>query len=205
MTWKFNSHIEKIYDEHVLAHIPNYERVITKSLDVCNTVDRDSPIIDVGCANGATLYKLYNMGFSNLHGVDSSSEMVSNISNIANIKVSTKLPVGPYKIILANWVLHFINDKETYLNDVYNNLLDDGIFILSEKINLDNNFVNHYYNIKRQHGVTDSEIAQKEKSLQGVMFVKSRDWYIQTLKTIGFTRIEVIDADWCFNTFYIQK
>ncbi len=205
--WIFDSKIEKIYNEHVLAHIPNYERVIQKSLDICqHTCTSTDLIIDIGCANGSTLKKLHDLGFRNLYGVESSKEMIENFDeSLATIIISNQFPKNVYKVVLANWVLHFIKNKEDYLKDIYDNLDNNGTLILSEKTNTNSELIYFYHLFKRRSGVTEKEIFEKSKSLENVMFVNSIDWYTNTLKSIGFKNVEIIDADWCFTTFYIKK
>lgn len=205
--WKFDSRIEQIYENHVSSHIPNYERVIQKCMDLCITIcEKNDPIIDVGCANGITLRKLKSLGFNNLYGVDSSSSMVKHIDpSLAKIIISDTFPENTYKIILANWVVHFIKDKKEYLTSIYRNLDQTGVLILSEKTSLDPTLINFYHLFKKRAGVTDLEILEKSKSLKNVMHINSIDWYQETLKDIGFKKIEIIDADWCFTTFYITK
>ncbi len=205
--WVFDSNIEKIYNEHVKAHIPNYDRVIQKSLDVCQKVCKNSdPIIDIGCANGATLTKLNRLGFNNLHGVEASADMIKNFnSDIAKITISDVLPKNEYKVVLANWVLHFIKNKKQYIKDVYDSLQTGGVLILSEKTSKEQELTFYYHLFKQRSGVSESEIISKSKSLENVMFIDSCEWYLETLKAIGFKNIHVIDADWCFATFYAEK
>ena len=205
--WTFNSAIQAIYNGHVQQHIPNYNKVVTKSIDVCKAVcNANDAIIDIGCANGATLYKLYDAGFRNLHGVESSFEMIDGFDyDKATITIANTLPEHNYKIILANWVLHFIEDKQSYIKDIYKNLEDNGIAIISNKTSNDPLFLNFYHKFKSEQGVSDKCIHEKAEQLKGVMFVESVDWYIEQFKSCNFSQIEIIDADWCFTTFFLRK
>jgi 2-polyprenyl-3-methyl-5-hydroxy-6-metoxy-1,4-benzoquinol methylase len=76
MSWKFDNTIAKIFTEHARQHIPNYDLVIDKSIDLCNWhLKKDDSIIDVGSATGETLQRLHRDGFTNLTGVDASQDM----------------------------------------------------------------------------------------------------------------------------------
>ena len=205
--WVFDSSICTIYNEHVQQHIPNYNKVIDKSLDVCKTICApNDAIIDVGCANGVTLNKLYNLGFRNLHGVESSADMIQGFDSCkATITISKSLPINNYKAIIANWVLHFVVDKAGYIKDIYNNLAPGGIAIISNKTSNDPLFLEFYHKFKSDQGVRDHAILEKAEQLKGVMFVESVDWYTNQFKSCNFSQIEIIDADWCFTTFFLRK
>jgi tRNA (cmo5U34)-methyltransferase len=205
--WSFNKEVAEVYTLHVRQHIPNYDRVIDKSISICNRIcSKQDSIIDVGCATGETLELFYNNGFRNLHGVDNSHDMLIKCNqNIAKFYNSSILPENTYKVVLANWVLHFIKDKELYLKNIYNNLDNSGFLILSEKTSNHNMLLDFYHDIKRQNGVSEDEIETKAQSLKDVMFICSVEWYLNILKQIGFKQIDIIDADWCFTSFLCQK
>jgi tRNA (cmo5U34)-methyltransferase len=206
-SWVFNKEIAEIYKLHVRQHIPNYNQVIDKSINICQKFcSKDDPIIDVGCATGETLELFYKNGFRNLHGVDNSQDMLDKCNpKIAKLHYDTKLPNHIYKAVIANWVLHFIKDKELYLKTIYNNLDSSGLLILSEKTADHDKVLNFYHDIKRKNGVSEYDITKKTESLKNIMFVCSVEWYLTTLKQVGFKQIDIIDADWCFTSFLCQK
>jgi tRNA (cmo5U34)-methyltransferase len=205
--WKFDAEIKKIYNSHVQQHIPNYDKVIEKSLNVCKELCKPTDaIIDIGCANGVTLEKLHNLGFRNLYGVESSKDMIIGFDNTkAFIKISNTLPTNQYKIILANWVLHFLEKKQHYIKDIYDNLAPGGVAIVSNKTSTDPLFLKFYHQFKLNQGVSEQDILKKSEQLKGIMFVESVDWYMFQFKFHNFSKIEIIDSDWCFTTFFLQK
>lgn len=204
--WKFDKNIAEIFPSHARAHIPNYDLVIKKTIKICKTKNISSKIIDVGCAVGETLKQLNDAGFNNLHGVDSSQHMLDLCPpNIATYHLNDQLPKDVYDIIIMNWTLHFVQDKSSYLKNIFDNLSDDGIFILSEKTTDDLLPKTFYYDFKKNNGVTDQEIKEKEKNLKGILFLQGIDWYLDKLKSVGFDKIYIIDADWCFTTFLCLK
>jgi len=203
MKFKFEQIVDSYY-EHVSKHIPNYDRIINKSIDICKTYKSNDNILDFGSANGQTLQKLYDSGFTNLHGVESERTMRA---------VSPKLVAGYYEqmpnlqfsVILANWVLHFIEDKISLLEQFYRQLEPNGSLIISEKVSTDPVIKSFYYERKREQGTSEQEIIEKENSLNGVMHVKTLRWYIDQLNIIGFTQIEIIDGDWGFVSLLVKK
>jgi hypothetical protein len=52
-TWQFDQEVAKTFVDHAQKHIPDYDRVINKSVEVCQKLLlKDAAIIDVGCATG---------------------------------------------------------------------------------------------------------------------------------------------------------
>jgi tRNA (cmo5U34)-methyltransferase len=206
MTWQFDKTVAKIFNNHAVQHIPNYNQVIDLCVDICKQQDKSIKIIDVGCAVGETLKRLHNNGFNNLYGVDSSQSMLDECpTNIATFYCSNQLPVGPYDIILMNWTLHFVKEKLEYLKQIYANLNPNGILVISDKTSLDPTAINFYHNYKRKQGVSNLDIQAKEASVKDIMYIDNVEWYQQTLKEIGFSKIHIVNAFWCFTTFVCIK
>jgi SAM-dependent methyltransferase len=205
--WKFDKSIADDFSNHARKHIPGYDRVIDKSVNICcHMLNKDSSIIDVGCAIGETLERLHQNGFKNLYGVDNSNDMLDKANpNIAKLILSNKLPNVNYDAVLLNWTLHFIEDKKTYLDSVYANLNHGGFLILSDKTCNHAPYLNLYHEDKRNHGVSIKDIEDKARSLTGKMFINDQQWYQITLTALGFNNISIIDADWCFTTFIAWK
>jgi tRNA (cmo5U34)-methyltransferase len=207
VTWQFNSSVAATFVDHARQHIPNYDLVIDKCIDLCNYyLKADSRIIDVGCATGETLRRLHGVGFNNLTGVESSPDMLQYCDrNIASLVHSDRFPNKTFDGVLCNWTLHFVKDKEQYLSDIYHNLNKDGLFVLSEKTSLDPVAINFYHQWKHSQGVSWEDIASKESAVKDIMYIDNPNWYIDTLNRVGFRNIQIIDADWCFTTFLCIK
>jgi tRNA (cmo5U34)-methyltransferase len=210
-SWTFNESVADSFVDHARKHIPDYYRVIDLSVNICKKTLTDhieDKIVDVGCATGETINKLWSSGLCNLIGVDNSQAMLDRCQNeIAFYVLSNQFPLdnAPFKAVLCNWTLHFIKDKLSYLSDIYKGLADDGFVILTDKTVNDQVDLNLYHNFKRSNGVTDREISLKAESLQGVMFINDVNWYLDNLKEIGFSRVTIINAAPCFTTFLAFK
>jgi tRNA (cmo5U34)-methyltransferase len=205
-TWQFDHIIAKTFVAHARRHIPNYDLVIDKSVALCKKfLDSDSAIVDVGCATGETLNRLSQLGYKNLTGIDNSQAMLDHCSVNADLICSDQFPDQMFDAILCNWTLHFVHDKMTYLQQMFKNLTPGGFMVLSEKTSLDPVMIDFYHELKSQHGVSDQEIASKATQVKDIMFINDIEWYLKTLKLIGFDRVQVIDANWCFTSFFCQK
>jgi ubiquinone/menaquinone biosynthesis C-methylase UbiE len=204
--WRFDHEVAKEFDSHAYQHIPHYQSVIEKSVDLCrHLLQPDSVIIDVGCATGQTLKYLSAAGFSNLVGVDSSQPMLDQCKVEAKLICSDQFPAGSFDAVLCNWTLHFIDNKKEYLSNIYNQLNNNGLLIISDKTSEDPLPTKFYHDFKRHAGVSDQMILEKAQSLQDVMHINDPEWYLRTLKNQGFKSVYIADADWCFTTFVCIK
>jgi len=215
--WKFDRTIAEDFVNHARHHIPGYDKIIDKSVDLCKMLlipfHNKYRIIDVGCATGETLLRLSDAGFNHLVGVDNSDSMldaarVRGVDKIADLILSDRLPVyseKEYKAVICNWTLHFIKDKEQYLQDIYDSLDNNGILILTDKTYSTNPDLMLYHSFKVTQGVSKEEIEQKNASLVGVMFNNPPEWYLTTLRSIGFAHVSIVSAEYCFTTFLCIK
>jgi trans-aconitate methyltransferase len=203
-SWIFDEAVATRFQHEAESHIPSYNIVINKSVDFAKkTLQPNDLIIDVGSALGFTINKFKAAGFKNVIGVDNSTAMIAKSLYSDTIVHSSTLPANKYKLVLINWTLHFILDKQEYLQSVYNSL-DNGYLILTDKMKQSDKVKEMYYDFKRNNGVTDEYIYQKEDSLKTIMHCKSVEWYTSQLTNIGFD-IEIIHADLGFVTFLCYK
>jgi tRNA (cmo5U34)-methyltransferase len=207
MDWKFDKTISEIFPQHVRQHIPNYDQVIDQSVAVSELHGKNCKIIDVGCAVGETLKRLQQRGFTDLTGVDNSQYMLDYCPKNINLICSDQFPKTdlPFDVILCNWTLHFMQDKQFYLESMADSLKVGGHLVLSEKTSLDSLPIGFYHDFKSQQGVSYEEIKQKESSLVNVMHINDYNWYLEKLAEVGFRKIWIINAYWCFTTFLAEK
>jgi SAM-dependent methyltransferase len=205
--WTFDNSVASRFREEALSNIPDYERVIGMCIDIAKRrCDEEATIVDVGSALGYTIKKFNDAGYKNVYGVESSQAMIDNSSYQAYIKLSDTFPKEWHAdFVMANWTLHFVNERKQYIQDVYNSLLLNGTFILSDKTPQSDAVKELYYDFKRSNGVTDEYIYEKEQKLQGYMNLLPVEWYIDTLKDVGFKNVQIINARYGFITFYAEK
>ncbi len=202
--WQFNKDVAKRFQHEAATNIPDYDRVIDLCYEVVsNNYPKTASIVDVGSALGYTMHKFISKGYDNIVGIETSDAMIEQ--SLYNEKViKSEVFVGNYDVVLMNWTLHFIEDKWNYVNKIYDSLNENGILILSDKMNQSASIKEMYYNFKRDNGVSDAYIYEKEKQLQGYMFTEDVSSYLANLKWIGFN-VEIINASHGFVTFYCEK
>lgn len=208
-TWKFDDDVARRFDEIARTNLPHYEVVIQKCLTVAQQAFPDkgnARIIDVGSALGHTMEVFLAAGYEHVYGVDYSKAMLAQSRVQENLIHSATFPKekGPFDLVIANWTLHFITEEKKrteYLRDIRESLSPSGILILSEKMASTPLVHNQYTVFKRNNGISDGAIAENTAAVKGVLVSYPLSWYVDALEKSGFTSIEAIDAEWCFNTF----
>lgn len=207
--WEFNHLVAPVFVEHARQHIPNYETVIEKCLNLAQQkLQADSKILDFGCATGHTLRSFYSSGFRNLYGIDVSQHMLAECpEHMAQYTCADTIPesLGTFDMIMCNWTLQFSTNKQQLLDCIVNSLNPQGILVISEKISEDPVWTDLYHKWKFSQGVDWPAIDQKARSLAGVMNINSQTWWLETLQHLGLTQIHIIDASWCFSSYACVK
>jgi len=133
-------------------------------------VDRDAPIIDIGCGAGHFLYYLKKKGYSNFLGIDISAGQVEFCRN--NISPNVELAdafefltnkINVYGVISANDVLEHIPKEKVipFLKLIYQALMTRGILFLRLP-NMSNPFAldSRYRDFTHECGFTEKSIYQ---------------------------------------------
>ncbi|NEQ40119.1 MAG: methyltransferase domain-containing protein [Okeania sp. SIO3I5] len=214
--WIFGAEIANRFTDEAEKHIPDYWRVIELTINILkNNLPQDGSIIDVGCASGNTLLYLYKQGFKNLFGIDSSPEMLKvagkNLSkvdkNFASRLFQSKTFVQnmTFNAVLCNWTLHFIPERQEYLKAIFDSLVSNGLFILTEKTLQSQIIENQYILFKQDKGLSNEEIERKKQQLEGVLVPLSVRQNLELLTKTGFSQVEIINAKLGFVTFLCIK
>jgi SAM-dependent methyltransferase len=207
--WTFDKNVAQTFVAHAKRHIPDYDKVINLSRDLCWQLLPDAKndcVIDVGCATGETIDRFYRSGMRNLVGVDCSQPMLDQCNaDHGTLIHNSDFPAGNYSAVICNWTLHFIKHKITYLQSIYQNLKPGGFLVLSDKTCNTGIDLELYHKFKQTQGVTPEEIAAKAASVKNIMFINDPTWYINTLKELGFVPVTVVNAAPCFTTFLAHK
>lgn len=206
--WKFDAQVAEVFDGIARREIPDYLRVIKLCTDVIKKSKLKQPkVIDVGSATGETLRQLYEAGYREIYGVDSSIDMIERSFDKATLIHSESFPEaqGPFDYVLNNWTLHFIREPIAYLEAIKRAMVPGAILILSDKVSSSDCAHELYHDYKRAKGVSEEEIAKKRKQIEGVLVTYPFTWYLNTLNSVGFQEIEIINANASFVTFMAKK
>lgn len=205
--WEFNAEVTEVFDDMLARSIPDYEgmRRITTEL-ASRFAQEGTSIVDLGCSRGAALKPIMK-ALENLDvrymGLEISDPMVEAAKEeIPNADVRKfDLREGYPKVIssvtLSILTLQFIpiEYRQRIIQDVYDSLTPNGVFIFVEKIlgadsYADNVFVNTYLNRKGANGYTQEQINSKRKSLEGVLVPVTDKWNKELLTDAGFKHVD---------------
>jgi SAM-dependent methyltransferase len=202
--WKFNSKVARIFDGHAPKHIPDYDFIIDSIPSIINNkVKHNEKILEVGCATGKTLKKLFYYGYHNLEATEVSKDMLdicpTSLAKYYNINY---IPEGKYKCIIANWTLHFNKNKEKFLQDIIDALDTKATLIITEKTSaVDRQIYNTW---KMQQGLSEQEVHEKEESLKSIMFLNDKDWYENIFKR-NKLKYKVFNNKFGFITWIVEN
>ena len=203
--WEFDEGVASRFQQEALTNIPDYERVVDLCLQIVNEkFKKGATVVDVGSALGYTLDKFANAGY-NVIGIESSEQMKSKSKHHDKVVISSSFPQLSCDVVLANWTLHFVNERKEYLQNIYKNLNQSGVLILTDKTTQSETIKKLYYDFKRSNGITEEYIKLKEEMLKGYMSTLPTQWYIETLQEVGFINIQIINSRLGFVSFYCEK
>ena len=210
--WEFNKEVAECFDRHVKQSVFKYDDFHNNIIKISNFfITNNTNILDVGTSTGELLMKLPYNDTCRYIGIDTQEAMI----NKAQEKLEDKyeLQVGDildYKItncsfIVMMLVLQFIKekDKQTALQNIYNSLNKGGAFVLVDKVktsvlDIHDMYNDLYYDFKRENGLTDTEIIDKNVSLRGVQKCLTVEENIQLLKEVGFNKIDIFYKNFNF-------
>jgi len=202
----FDQKVVDVFDDMVLRSVPGYKQMI----ELIGLAGRTYPVTnsnvyDLGCSTGAaTLAIAANLKSKSvkIFSIDNSQEMLNQCSkNLTGTKANIQcicddivnIKFNNASLIIANLTLQFIDPKKrlTLIQRMFDSLLPGGALIISEKIiheddETNKNLIWLHESYKRENGYSDTEIAQKRKSLEDVLIPESIPEHLRRLKKAGF-------------------
>jgi len=204
--WEFDKDVAARFQQEAEQNIPDYDRVIQMCIRIADAKFKpDSIFVDVGSALGETLYQFKSNGYPNIVGVEASEDMRDQSMFKKDVVLSDTYPNICADMVMANWTLHFVKERYAYMCAIYESLVDGGVFILTDKTSQCDTIKELYYDFKRDNGVSESYIKEKEEKLKGYMDLYPVELYLSILKEIGFKNVQILNAKYGFVTFYCEK
>ena len=221
--FEFDESVASVFDDMLERSIPFYKEVISL---ICDLVEvhckNDAKIIDLGCSTANTLINLHKKSHDyKLLGIDNSDAMLENAAKkisaygahieLINADI-TEVNLDKSDVIIANYMLQFIRpiNRNKFVKKICNSLLDNGIFIFSEKIIFEDKVLNKqmidlYYNFKKEQGYSEFEIAQKREALENVLIPYTEEENKKMILDSGFRSVESLFKYGNFVTFIAKK
>lgn len=206
--WEFDENVTKVFGNMLSRSIPSYETMRELVFDLGkHFVKRGSRVVDMGCSNGLSIERFVSeFPDAQFHLCDVSEPMLKacekRFSNCLNVytwnnDLRRGLPNFNFDLALSILTLQFtpIEYRQSILQEVYDKLNDGGAFIIVEKVlgnsaKIDNLFIEEYYNMKKENGYTQEQIANKRKSLEGVLVPLTASFNEHLLHQVGFKYVD---------------
>lgn len=206
--WEFDENVTKVFDDMLSRSIPGYEIMRSLVFNLgSNFIDREHIVVDLGCSNGLSSEAFVkSFPLTNFHLYDVSEPMLcacrerfkfDNNVHVEFNDLRNGLPINNINLALSILTLQFtpIEYRQNILQSVYDNLVDGGAFIIVEKVlgnsaKIDDLLVKEYYNLKKENGYTQEQIANKRKSLEGVLVPLTSSFNEHLLRQVGFKYVD---------------
>ena len=222
--FEFDEEVASVFDDMLNRSVPFYKEMQRLTINFAlNYLEEDDNVYDLGCSTASTLIELskHSLNKLNLFGIDNSEAMLNRASKKAKAfgvdltLINNDLHNISYdnaKLIISNYTLQFIRplQREKLVKKIYNNLLDDGVFIFCEKVIssnkiLDKQYIDEYYEFKKTQGYSEFEISQKREALENVLIPYTEEENKKMILDAGFSHCETLFKWVNFATFIAIK
>ena len=194
----FNEAVTQVFNDMVRRSVPGYEAVVELVGVIAaahsRTIGRPLRCLDLGCSRGAITQSLLNQladPATQIVAIDNSETMISaaqkEIDDERVTFIAQDILQSDFEgvdVVVMNLVLQFLDpsERENMLSRIRRGLRADGLFILTEKIHADAEFVDYHHAFKRSKGYSELEITQKRDALERVMVIDSLETHKKRLK-----------------------
>lgn len=202
--WRFDENVVETFDSHVRKSVPLYEIFHKSIIDISKYfIKRNSDIIDLGTSTGFFIKNIYDENINRNNkfiGVDIEDAMIKECkkrysSDNIEFIVADCIDIDYSKASVISMILflQFLEKDERIelLNKIYKQIKSNSVLLIVEKIKSDNIDLHDiyndlYYDFKRESGIEDKDILDKNKSLRGVMKPLKLNEILNILTEIGF-------------------
>ena len=214
----FDENVANVFTDMIRRSVPGYESIITMlGVFAEQYVQDNSNIYDLGCSLGAaTLSMRSRLMHKNcqMFAIDNSEAMADRCRQNIGLQQGPEVTVScadirttemnPVSLAVLNFTLQFlpIEDRESLLKKIADNMLPGGALVLSEKITFEDAAecaLNEELHLafKKANGYSELEIAQKRSAIENVLIPETLRAHLDRLQKAGFTKTQI----WfqCFN------
>lgn len=223
-SFEFDDDVASVFDDMLSRSVPFYKEAqsLTKKMALLY-IKNNTNLYDLGSSTATLLLEIERDCKKDvkLIGIDNSKAMLKYANKKivlfnSNVEVNEgdilEYDYTNASVILSNYTLQFIRpiQREKLIQKIYNSLNDDGVFIFSEKVIVEDKVLNKelidiYYEFKKDQGYSEYEIMQKREALENVLIPYTVEENTKIIKDAGFKTCEVIFRWANFVTFIAKK
>ena len=211
--FEFGEKVASVFDDMLTRSVPFYAEIQRMIGEMARDFAVEgSRIYDLGCSTGTTLILLDShvpKGVSFV-GVDNSEEMlkrcrtkltehgITRECELVCNDLNEGVAIQNASMVLMVLTLQFIRPlyRHALMRSIRDGLNENGCLLLVEKVLGEDSmfnrlFIKYYYELKKRHGYSELEIAQKREALENVLvpykLLENRELLIET----GFRHVDV--------------
>lgn len=207
--WEFNGEVAACFANMLERSIPDYRSMRALSYKLGERFIRpETLIVDVGCSTGLAVepFVVKYREVNDFLLIDNAPAMAAacreRFKDERRVSVQegdlwSFLPLQKEaSLVLSVLSMQFMptSYRPAMLRMVYDGMVEGGALIFVEKIlseNMDDLMVELYYEMKRENGYTDEQIAAKRRSLENVLLPLKAGWNVDLLRTAGFRKVDM--------------
>ena len=185
---KVNNIYDKFYTSRYDAIYLNKNRNNFEIKEIKNISNDESKILDIGCGTGYNVNKLHNQNYD-IIGLDSSEHMIAVAKKKypdaefihGNMLKSNLFDFNSFDVITClGRTIYEIKDKETFIENCYNILEDNGYFIINL---IDKDKYNPYVQDNNNENILFNPIKYNKKIDQIIIKFDDKIEFVSNYKT----------------------
>jgi tRNA (cmo5U34)-methyltransferase len=226
----FDQAVVRVFDDMVSRSVPFYDELQRMTGELAAAYyQAGTHVYDLGCSTGTTLVSLMRSirdPQARFVGLDRSAGMLEKARAkaarhgrrrrvslvLGDLDEPARVTLGRASVVTMNWTLQFVRPihRQALLARIHQALVPGGALILSEKVlpegrELDPLYTRLYYDMKRRHGYSEREIAQKREALENVLMPCTLGENEALLRKAGFETVDSVFRWYNWATFLAVK
>jgi tRNA (cmo5U34)-methyltransferase len=209
----FDARTASVFDDMVDRSVPFYAEIQRMTTELAaDFAVPGTNLYDLGCATGTTLVACEPVVDKGVRfiGMDNSAEMLAKARakldalpsgrerQLIRGDLHDELTIENASVVILTLTLQFVRPlhRERVIRTIAEGLRPQGCLILVEKLTehdtlFNRLFIKYYYDMKRRHGYSELEIAQKREALENVLIPYHLNENEALLRRCGFTKFQV--------------
>ena len=210
---KFSFDTIEDFDNHIDLSIQNYSGLIEHIKNISTYFIKDHSIVyDIGCSTGNLIkvLKKHNKTETQYIGIDKAINLTEGQEDVINMDLND-WEAKDFCFGASLFTLQFlpIALRRQVLKELYDNLTPGGAIVVSEKIFLEDGFIQDllnfsHYDFKRK-SFDSHEILSKQVDLRYIMKPLTENQNIQLFEEAGFDQVQSIWQSLHFKAWILIK